>query len=142
MFFLEGHICCNIIYTCIKYYVELNIFINLQQLFCYFIGTRKTSDVQQTNQYKRPNCCWYIEDILVFPINKRFIFIEWYENKYFTSGDSHEWNMKIFIQQDENKLVFIKKNLNFMFIILNNSVVIKNWWLLYIKFIDLNIERK
>ena len=31
-----------------------------------------------------------IEDIQVFSINTRFIFIEWCENKYFTNGDSHE----------------------------------------------------
>jgi hypothetical protein len=26
-----------------------------------------------------------------FSINTWFIFIEWYENKYFMSGGSHEW---------------------------------------------------
>ena len=36
----------------------------------------------------------YIDNIKVFSINKQFIFIKWYENKYFTSGDSHH-KMKI-----------------------------------------------
>ena len=43
----------------------------------------------------------YKEGIQVFfSINKRFIFIVWYENNYFMSGDSHELNMLIFIPRD------------------------------------------
>jgi hypothetical protein len=38
-----------------------------------------------------------------------FIFIEWYENKYFMSGGSHEWNMITFMPQDEKNHVFIEK---------------------------------
>jgi hypothetical protein len=34
-----------------------------------------------------------------FYINTWFIFIEWYENKYFMNGGGHEWNMIIFIPQ-------------------------------------------
>ena len=55
--------------------------------------------------------------------------------------------MIIFIPQDESNSVFIEKNLEFsvyflLSVILNNSVVIKKWWLLYFIFIDLNIKRK
>jgi hypothetical protein len=52
-----------------------------------------------------------------FHINTGSIFIEWYENKYFMSGGSHEWNMIIFIPQDENKPCINRKDLNFLFII-------------------------
>ena len=76
-------------------------------------------------------------DILVFSINTGFIFIEWYENKYFTSDDSHEWNIKNYTTQ--KKAVFIEKKLEFSVYYLNDSVVIKNWWL---TFIDLNLRRK
>ena len=67
-------------------------------------------------------------------------FIEWCENKYFTNGDSHEWNMIIFIPQDENKSVFIEKNFSVYYILSvilnnNNSVAIKNWCLIYIIFL-------
>ena len=36
-------------------------------------------------------------------MNMGFIFIEWYENKYFMSGNNHKSNMIIFIPQGENK---------------------------------------
>jgi hypothetical protein len=52
---------------------------------------------------------YQIEDIQVFSIDTWFIFIEWYENKYFMSGGSHEWNMVIFMPQDEINHVFIEK---------------------------------
>jgi hypothetical protein len=55
----------------------------------------------------------YIEDIQVFSINTWFIFIEWYENKYFMSGGSHEWIMVIFMPQDENKSCTYRKKLEF-----------------------------
>ena len=54
------------------------------------------------------------------------------------SGDSHEWNMIIFIPQDENKSIFIEKTWIFCLLllsaILNNSVVIKNddYFILYL----------
>ena len=57
------------------------------------------------------------ENIEVFFYKYRIYFIEWYENIYFMSGDSHKRNMIIFIPQYENKSVFIEKNLNFLFII-------------------------
>ena len=71
----------------------------------------------------------YIEDYKLFSINTEFIFIEWYENK---SGDSYEWNMLIFIPRDENISRIYRKKLEFsvyyiLSVILNNSVVIKNW---------------
>ena len=42
-----------------------------------------------------------------------FIFIKWDENKYFTSGDSHEWNMIIFMPRDENNSYIYRKKLEF-----------------------------
>jgi hypothetical protein len=45
--------------------------------------TRK--DITSGNQSVK-----YIEDIQFFSINTGFIFIKWYENTYFMSGDSHE----------------------------------------------------
>ena len=59
-------------------------------------------------------------------------------------------NPIIFIRRDENKSLLYRKKLEFyvyyimyiLFVILNNSVVIKNGWLLYITFINVNIRRK
>jgi hypothetical protein len=39
----------------------------------------------------------------MYIIKTWFIVIEWYNNRYFMSGGSREWNMKIFMPQDENK---------------------------------------
>ena len=73
--------------------------------------------------------CEYIEDIQVCSINTRFISL---------SGDSHEWNIIIFIPQDENKSAFIEK-LEFsvyyiLSVVFNNSVVIKidDYFILYL----------
>ena len=60
-------------------------------------------------------CSSYIEDIQVFSINTEFILIELYENKYFTSEDSHKWNMILFIPRDENKSRIYRKKLEFSF---------------------------
>jgi hypothetical protein len=51
----------------------------------------------------------YAEDIQGSFMNIGFIFIEWYENKYFKSGSSHEWIMIIFIPQAENKFCIYRK---------------------------------
>ena len=41
------------------------------------------------------------------------------------SGDSHKWNLLIFVPQDENKLSIYRKNLNFLFIIFIYKYIIK-----------------
>jgi hypothetical protein len=56
-----------------------------------------------------------LRDIQVFSLNTVFIFIEWYENKHFTSRCSHKRNMIIFISQDENKSSIFRKNLQNIF---------------------------
>jgi hypothetical protein len=61
-------------------------------------------EVLRINKYK--------EDIEVLSINTQFIFIEWYENKYFMIGGTHEWNI-IFIPQDENKSCIHRKKREF-----------------------------
>ena len=58
------------------------------------------------------------------------------------SANSHEWNMIIFIARDEKKFILYRKKLEFsvyyiLSVILNNSVVIETWWLLYIIFTEL-----
>ena len=70
IFFLCGHICCNIIYTCMKYYVELNIFINSGLLFFYFKANldlgKQAMKVQQRTLFKWQNCWWNKPWFMIF----------------------------------------------------------------------------
>jgi hypothetical protein len=58
-----------------------------------------------------------IEDITFFSLNIGFIFIQWYDNKYFMSDGTHKWNMIFFVTQDENMFCIYRKYMNFCFII-------------------------
>ena len=54
-----------------------------------------------------------MEDIQVCSINTRFIFIQWYENKYLSRVKYDNFHTEI-----KNNLLFIEKKLEFLFIIL------------------------
>jgi hypothetical protein len=69
---------------------------------------------------------WFIEDIKVSSIKSGFIFIELSKNTYFMIGSSHEWNMIIFIPQDENPVLIEKKHVNYIPIHFFNPMNRKN----------------
>jgi hypothetical protein len=70
-----------------------------------------------------------------FSMNTWFIFIEWYENKCFMSGGSHEWNNVIFMPQ--YFLCIYRKNLNFLFIIYIFLFFDIKIWKISLKFCEL-----
>ena len=123
IFFLYGHIFCNIIYTRIKYYVELNIFINSGLLFFYFKANldlgKQAMKVQQRTLWQKWQNCWWIKPwFMIF-------------------GTMFSRKCNIFVKKKVSCLLLFLSILLFFKVILIQFYIFYFHWLLYTLIIDL-----